>query len=121
KSLPIALTHELPMSGAVFVVLRVARESGHPVIAWDFARENLKAVVAKADALGAKTYAPSLFIFFSDDSRAQELRSYAKNSLPAASAPGVAKAVDEIHFQSEFKKRLARQLIAWIGEKINRR
>src|SRR5436305_1593819 len=121
KSLPIALTDELPTSRAVFLVSRVARESGHPGIAWDFARANMKALLAKTDALGANTYAPSLFIFFSDDSRAEELRSYAKNSLPAASAPGVAKAVDEIHFQSEFKKRLARQLIAWIGEKINRR
>jgi aminopeptidase N len=117
KTLLIALTDELPTSRAVFLVSRVARESGHPDIAWDFARANMKALLAKTDALGANTYAPSLFIFFPDDSRAEELGTYAKNSLPAASAPGVAKAVDEIHFRSEFKKRLARQLTAWIGEK----
>jgi aminopeptidase N len=120
KTLPIALTDELPTSRAVFLVSRVARESGHPDIAWDFAGANMKALLAKTDALGANTYAPSLFIFFSDDSRAEELRRYAKNSLPAASAPAVAKAVDEIHFRSEFKKRLARQLTAWIDEKTNR-
>jgi hypothetical protein len=28
--------------------------------------------------------------------------------------------VDEIQFRSEFKKRLARQLNAWIDEKTNR-
>jgi aminopeptidase N len=120
KTLPIALMDELPTSRAVFLVSRVARESGHPDIAWDFAGANMKALLAKTDALGANTYAPSLFIFFSDDSRAEELRRYAKNSLPAASAPAVAKAVDEIHFRSEFKKRLARQLTAWIDEKTNR-
>jgi aminopeptidase N len=120
KTLPIALTDELPTSRAVFLVSRVARESGHPDIAWDFAGANMKALLAKTDALGANTYAPNLFIFFSDDSRAEELRRYAKNSLPAASAPAVAKAVDEIHFRSEFKKRLARQLTAWIDEKTNR-
>jgi aminopeptidase N len=114
KTLPIALTDELPTSRAIFLVLRVARESGHPDIAWDFARANMKALLAKADALGANTYAPSLFTFFSDDSRAQELRRYAKNSLPAASAPQIAKALDEIQFRSEFKKRLAPQLSAWI-------
>jgi aminopeptidase N len=119
KTLLIALTDELPTSRAVFLVSKVARESGHPDIAWEFARGNMKALLAKTDALGANTYAPSLFIFFSDDSRAEELGTYAKNSLPAASAPGVAKAVDEIHFRSEFKKRLARQLTAWIGEKTN--
>jgi len=119
KSLPIALTDELPTSRAVFLVLRVARESGHSGIAWDFARANMKALLAKNDALGANTYAPSLFTFFSDGSRAQELRTYAKNNLPAASAQEVLKAVDEIRFRSEFKKRLAPQLDAWIdGRKV---
>jgi aminopeptidase N len=119
KSLPIALTDELPTSRAVFLVLRVARESGHPDIAWDFARANMKALLAKNDALGANTYAPSLFTFFSDSSRAQELRTYAKNNLPAASAQELLKALDEIRFRSEFKKRLASQLDAWIdGKKV---
>ena len=117
KSLPIALTDELPTSRAIFLVLRVARESGHPDIAWDFARANMKALLAKTDALGANTYAPSLFTFFSDGSRAQELRTYAKNNLSAASAREVAKALDEIQFRSEFKKRLAPQLDAWIDDK----
>jgi aminopeptidase N len=117
KTLPIALTDELPTSPAVFLVLRVARESGHPDMAWDFARANMKALLAKSDALGANTYAPSLFTFFSDNSRAQELRTYAKNNLPAASAPEVAKALDEIQFRSEFKKRLVPQLSAWIDGK----
>ena len=119
KNLPIALTDELPTSRAIFLVLRVARESGHPDIAWDFARANMKALLAKTDALGANTYAPSLFTFFSDGSRAQELSTYAKNNLPAASAREVAKALDEIRFRSEFKKRLAPQLDAWIdGKKV---
>jgi aminopeptidase N len=120
KALPIALTDELPTSRAVFLVSRVARESGRPDIAWDFARANMKALLAKTDALGANAYPPGLFTFFSDDSRAEELRTYAKNSLPAASAPEVAKALNEVHFRAEFKKRLAHQLNAWIDEKINR-
>ncbi len=117
KSLPIALTDELPTSRAVFLVLRVARESGHPDIAWDFSRANMKALLAKTDALGANTYAPGLFTFFSDGSRSQELRTYAKNNLPAASAREVAKALDEIRFRLEFKKRLASQLDPWIDGK----
>jgi hypothetical protein len=77
----------------------------------------MKALLAKNDALGANRYAPSLFTFFSDDLRAEELSTYAKNSLPDASASEVAKALDEIHFQSEFKKRLAGQLSTWIEKK----
>jgi aminopeptidase N len=117
KALPIALTDELPTSRAVFLVSRVARDSGHPDIAWDFARASMKALLAKSDALGANTYAPSMFTFFSDDSRLQELKTYSKNNLPAASAPQVAKALDEIQFRSDFKKRIAPQLSAWINGK----
>ena len=116
KTLPIALTDELPTSRAVFLVSKVARESDHPEIAWDFAKANMKALLAKTDALGANRYAPSLFTFFSEDSRANELKAYGKTNLPAESATEVAKAVDEIQFRLEFKKRLAGQLSAWLDK-----
>jgi aminopeptidase N len=119
KTLAIALTDELPTSRATFLVSRVARDSGHPDIAWEFAKANMKALLAKVDAAGANRYAPSLFSFFSDESRADELKSFAKKSLPQTTAPQVAKAVDEIQYRAEFKKRLATQLNAWI-EKKNR-
>jgi hypothetical protein len=121
KTLPIALTDELPTSRAIFLVSKVARESDHPDIAWEFAKANMKALLAKADALDANRYAPSLFTFFSDDWLADELRSYAKANLLAASASEVAKAVDEIQFRMEFKKRLSTQLSAWIDDQKSRR
>src|SRR5438552_4398045 len=117
KTLAIALTDELPTSRAIFLVSRVARDSGHPDISWEFAKVNMKALLAKVDAAGVNRYAPSLLTFFSDESRADELRSYAKNNLPPASAPDVAKVVDEIHFRAEFKKRLASQSNPWINRK----
>ena len=117
KTLAIALTDELPTSRATFLVSRVARDSGRPDMAWDFARANMKALVAKIDAAGANRYAPSLFTFFSDDSRSNELKTYAKNNLPPASARDVAKVIDEIQFRAEFKRRLAMQLARWINKR----
>jgi aminopeptidase N len=114
KTLAIALTDELPTSRAVFLVSRVARNSGHPDIAWDFAKANMKGLLAKVDAAGANRYAPSLFTFFSQGSRADELRNYAKRNLSQATAPEVAKAVDEIQFRADFRNRLASQLAALI-------
>ncbi len=119
KTLAIALTDELPTSRAIFLVSRVARDSDHPDLAWEFAKANMKALLAKVDAAGANRYAPSLFTFFSDGSRADELKNYAAKSLAPASAPEVAKIVDEIQFRSEFKKRLAIQLNGSV-EKKNR-
>ena len=117
KTLAIALTDELPTSRAVFLVSRVARDSGHSDIAWQFAKANMKALLAKVDAAGANRYAPSLFNFFSDSSRADELKDYARKKLPPATSADVAKAVDEIQFRAEFKKRLTSQLHAWIDGK----
>jgi aminopeptidase N len=117
KTLSIALTDELPTSRATFLVPRVARDSDHPDIAWEFAAANMKALLAKIDAAGSNRYAPSLFTFFSNDSRVGELNTYAKNNLPSESAPEVVRAVDEIQFRAEFKRRLTSQLNAWIGQK----
>jgi aminopeptidase N len=117
KTLAIALTDELPTSRAIFLVSRVARDSGHADIAWNFAKANMQALLAKVDAASATRYAPSLFTFFSDESRIDELRQYAKKNLPQATAPEVAKAVDEIQFRAEFRNRLATQLNAWIEKR----
>ena len=117
KTLAISLTDELPTSRAVFLVPRVAGCSGHSDLVWEFAAANMKALLAKTDAFGANRYPPSLFNFFSENSRAMELKNYARTSLRPESAPEVAKAVDEIQFRSQFKKRLIVQLSAWIDKK----
>ncbi len=116
KTLQIAVTDELPTSRAIFLVGKVARWSDHPDIAWQFAKTNMKALLAKADALAVNNYAPSLFAFFSDRARANELKAYAKTNLPPASAPDVAKAVDEVEFRAEFKSRMLPQLSNWIEQ-----
>jgi len=120
QTLQISLTDELPTSRAVFLVAKVARDSEHPDLAWNFAKANMKALLAKTDALGINRYAPSLFTFFSEESRADELKAYAKTNLPAASAKEVAKAVDEVEFRAEFKRRLANQLTTWIDNQRKR-
>jgi len=121
--LEISLTDQLPTSRAVFLVGKVARYSDHPELAWGFAKANMKTLLAKTDALGANSYVPSLFNFFSEPSRAAELKVYAKTNLPstAACAMEVAKAIDEVEFRAEFKRRLISQLAAWIDKtsKVN--
>lgn len=112
RTLAIALTDELPSSRAVFLVPRVARETGHAELVWRFAKTNMKALLKKSDALGALSYPPSLFTFFSDRARVDELEAYAKAELAPAAAKEVAKAADEIGFRADFKKRITEQLAA---------
>ncbi len=116
RTLQIALIEELPTSRAVHLVSRVARYGEHPDLAWQFAKTHMKELLAKSDALGANRYAPSLFVFFSDAARIDELQTYAKKNLPPESATdkAVAQAVDEVGFRAELKERLVPQLTAWI-------
>jgi hypothetical protein len=58
-----------------------------------------------------------MFTFFSEQSRADELKAYAKANLPAASAKEVAKAVDEVEFRADLKARLTPQLTNWIDRR----
>ncbi len=113
RALQIALTDELPTSRAVYIVPSVARDGGQPEMAWKFAKTHMKALLAKADALGVNSYAPSLFNFFSDPARIAELRAYGKAELPPAAAKPIEKAADEISFRADFKKRLAEQIAEW--------
>jgi aminopeptidase N len=121
KTLAISLTDELPTSRATYLVSKVARDGGHDDLAWQFAKANMKALLKKTDALGANSYVPGLFTFFSDKARAEELKAYAKANLLPDSSKDVAKAVDEIEFRAEFKPRLAQQFGAWIDNGGSRR
>lgn len=113
RTLEISLGDELPTSRAIYLVAKVARQSEHPEVAWQFAKANMKKLLAKTDALAANSYAPGLFTFFSDSARISELERYAKSDLPPTAAKSVAKAIDEVGFRAEFKARLLTQTAAW--------
>ena len=113
KTLAIAVTDELPTSRAVFLVTKVARESDRPDLAWEFTQSNFKALLAKVDALGANTYIPSLFTFFNDPKRIEELRRFAADKLSPASKKPVEIAADEIRFRAQLRKRLTDQIASW--------
>jgi aminopeptidase N len=110
RTLAIALTDELPTSRAVFLVTKVARESDRPDLVWEFAKANIKGLLAKVDALGANSYIPSLFTFFNDPNRIEELRSFARANLSEGSNKPVEIAADEIRFRAELRKRLVNQI-----------
>jgi len=79
-------------------------------LAWEFANANFKALLAKVDALGANSYIPSLFTFFTDPNRIEELRSFARAHLSEASATPVEIAADEIRFRHDLRRRLIEQI-----------
>lgn len=114
RTLPLALTDELPTSRAAALLTFAARQGEHPELVWAYAQEHMPALLAKQDALGVNGFAAGLFTYFSDPKDAETLERYAKAKLPPSAARSVAKAIDEIGFRAEFKERLVPQLKAWI-------
>ncbi len=114
RTLEISLGDELPTSRATFLVAKVGRESEHPELAWNFAKAHMKQLLAKTDALGANSYAPGLFTFFSDPARIAELERYAKSDLPASAAKDVTKAIDEVGFRGELKLKVTTEMAWWL-------
>ena len=117
RTIPLALTDELPTSRAALLLPLIARQSEHPELVWEFARDHMKELLAKQDALGRNGFAAGLFTFFSDPKEAQVVQKYARSDLPPAAARAVKKAVDEIGFRAEFKPRLIPQLKSWVEKK----
>jgi aminopeptidase N len=113
RTMEISLGDELPTSRATYLVARVGRESEQPELAWNFAKAHMKQLLAKMDAIGANSYAPGLFTFFSDPARIAELERYAKSDLPPSAAKDVAKATDEIGFRSDMKLRVTTEMASW--------
>ena len=113
KSLAIALTDELPPQQAARYVHRVAGGSEQPEMAWEFARKNIDALLAKLSAFGGNDYTADLFANFSDEARAEELETWSKKNLPPAAGPSTAKAADAIRFKASLKARLLPEIDAW--------
>ena len=118
QTLALALTDELPPHDAAHLVSRVAGTDGHALAAWAFAEKNLTALLAKLAAHQANAYVPGLFTALpATAARAAELEAWAAANLPPGAVPSVAKAADEIRFQTEFRRRLLPDLQAWLNPK----
>ncbi|MGI8432149.1 MAG: M1 family metallopeptidase, partial [Chthoniobacterales bacterium] len=114
RTLALSLTDELPISRAGAIPAYSARYGEHSELVWAFAKEHMKALLAKQDALGINSFAAGLFSFSTDPKDIATLQAYAKASLPKSATDSVAKTIDEIGFRAEFKQRLVPQLEAWI-------
>jgi hypothetical protein len=104
----------LSTSRATYLLPFVARYGEHPELVWNYAREHMKELLAKEDALGVNSFAAGLFNFSSEPKDAETLEKYATTNLPEAAGQSVAKAVDEIGFRTDFKARLLPQLQNWM-------
>ena len=117
KTLPLALTDELPASRAVSLVASVSRLGEQPALAWEFAQAQRIPLGHKLDSLGRVRFAPGVMRGFSDVKRASELEAYAQKNLPSEAKSEIAKAAEEIRFKADLKARILPEIARWIATK----
>ncbi len=120
KTLPLALTDELPAPHAIRLVVEVSRFGEQPALAWEFSQAHRKQLDLKLDALGKVYFAPGVMRGFSDTARALELEEYARKNLPSDAKSEIGKAAEEIRFKADFKARLLPAIAKWIAAKTSR-
>jgi len=120
QTLALALTDELIAQDAARLVQRVAQDGEQPLLAWNFAREHLDALLAKLSDHAANRYVPQIFEAFDTAARADELETFAQKNLPPVAASSVAQSADNIRFQTEFKARVLPEIDAWWQARVRR-
>jgi hypothetical protein len=112
-TLAISLSNELSPEEASGVVLEVAGNGEHTELAWTFAKQHLRELLAKVEVFSRTSYVPAIFSSFSDTAHADELEKQAKNFSEDAQAKADETAM-EIRFKAAFKKRELPIIDHWI-------
>ena len=116
KTLPLALSNEVPSTLTRELVLTVAREGEQPELAWEFSKTHRKEFDAKLSEMGRARFAPSIMKNFNDAARAAELEAYMRENYPAEATSEVNKAAEEIRAKADLKDRILPQMTQWIRE-----
>ncbi|WP_218082230.1 M1 family metallopeptidase [Anthocerotibacter panamensis] len=113
QTLALTLTDELTSSLAPSYVTQVA-QSGHPQLAWDFAKANMAQLEGKLADFNRFRFVPTLMTAFTDAKRAEELEAYAKTHLPPEAQREVAKGAERIRSRAELKTREGNNIDTWL-------
>ncbi len=112
QTLRLSLTDELSPNQAIRLVQRVTFQQ--PVLGWNFAQENMKALAAKLTFFRRNSFVPGLLSSFSDNAHATELENYARTNLSQDAHEEVAKAAESIRLKASIKVRELPRLAQWL-------
>jgi aminopeptidase N len=118
QTLALSLTDESVPEETTALVIHVATSGEHPELAWSFAREHIKDLLAKVDSFDRNNYVPSILASFSDAALADELESYVKENIAEGAFARAKQTAENIRFKSALKKRDLAMIDAWVAARI---
>jgi aminopeptidase N len=118
ETLALSLGDEMSTSEHSRNIARIATEGDHPEIAWDFARENMDALLKRVTFFGRNAYVPNIMAGFTDAARADELQAYVRAKLPPDAFTEAAKTADLIRHLAIVKQRELPGIDTWVKARV---
>jgi aminopeptidase N len=115
QTLALSLTDETVPQEATGLVPQVADSSEQPELAWEFAQQHMKELLAKVDAFERNDFVPGIFHTFSDVSRADELETYVKKNISEEALNKAAETADNIRLRAAIKARELPVVDRWVN------
>jgi aminopeptidase N len=118
QTLAISLTDETVPQEATELVVNVADAGEQRELAWDFATQHVKELLAKVDYFDRNNYMPSILASFSDTERADELEAYAKKNGNEDALVKTRETAEEIRFKAMLKRKQIPAINDWVKSTI---
>ena len=115
RTLEISLTSETVPQEATSLVISVAQLGEQPELAWEFARANMTALLAKLESFDRNNYVPSIMRAFATTERADELEAYVKANVAEDAVGKAHEAAAVIRLKAALAERELPGLDAWIA------
>jgi aminopeptidase N len=115
QTLALSLSEEGPPQEAAALVVKVANSSGQKELAWDFARQHIIALLARADPFSRGNYVPSILAAFSDAPRAAELEAFVQANPANDAQIRAREAAEQIRFKAALKERELPAIARWLA------
>lgn len=113
KSLDLAIAAGTPKQYGPRMIGEIAKH--HPDLAWRFVQANMPAISDRLDALSRAGFIPEIAGRSSDGTRAEELKSFFRQTLPDEPDAEMRRAVDKILSNSDVRTNRLPEINDWLG------
>ncbi len=113
-TLDLSLTDETVPQEASDLVAQVANSGEQTELAWKFAQQHIKELLAKVDSFNRDDYVPSILGSCSNAARADELKAFVAANVSPDAVAKADETAGEIQFKAALKQRELPQIDRWV-------
>jgi len=117
ETLALSLTDETVPQEAANLVAQVAANGEHTDLAWDFAKQHAKELLAKVDSFSRNDYLGSVLDTSSDPGLGGELIGQVRTNVSEDALARAEQTASEIRFRAGLKKYIVPETSQWIETK----